>query len=160
MVVLISSVNFLKCILMKNRKCKVGEVVINNEYVVYLFSIKVNKCTGNCDNISNPYSRECIPNIIKNITVKVFDLMSWTNKTKQIKWHERCKCVCRLDPIIGNNKQKRNKDKRRCECLKNKKCVNKFWNPNSCHCEYRKKAALVGDECEEIIENKRVSRKK
>ena len=37
---------------------------------------------------------ECVPNVVKNITAKVFDLMSWKSKTKQIKWHESCKCVC------------------------------------------------------------------
>ena len=62
--------------------------------------------------------------------------MSWKNKTKQIKWHESCKYVCRLDPIIcNNNKQIWNKE--RCECLVNKKCDNDFaWNPRSCKCEY------------------------
>ena len=94
--------------------------------MLYPFSIKVNRCNGNCNNISNPYSRVCVPNAIKNITAKVFDLMSWKNKTKQTKWHESCRCVCRLDPIICNNKRKWNKDKCRCECLVDKKCVNKF----------------------------------
>ena len=48
----------------------------------YLFSIKVNRCNGICNDISNPYSRVCVPNVIKNITAKVFDLMSRKNKTK------------------------------------------------------------------------------
>ena len=65
--------------------------------------------------------------------------MSLSNQTKQIKRHESCKWVCRLNSIICNNKQKWNKDKCRCECLIDKKCGNKFWGPNSCKCEYRKK---------------------
>ena len=73
--------------------------------MLYPFSIKANRCNGNCNNMSNAYSRVCVPNVVKNITAKVFDLMSWKNKTRQI-----CKCVCRLDPIICNNKQKWNKD--------------------------------------------------
>ena len=129
--------------------------------MTYPYSIKVNKCNGNCNDISNPYSKVCIPDIIKNVTLKVFDLMSLKNKTKQLKWHEGCKCVCRLNLIICNNKQKWNKDKCRCECLINKKCGNKFWNPNNCKCEYRKKAAhLLTKECEEIIDNKSLSIKK
>ena len=63
--------------------------------------------------------------------------MSLSNQTKQIKRHESCKWVCRLNSIICNNKW--NKDKCRCECLIDKKCGNKFWGPNSCKCEYRKK---------------------
>ena len=63
--------------------------------------------------------------------------------------------MCRLDPIICNNKQKRNKDKCRCECLVDKKCDNKFvWNPSNCKCEYKKAAHLLTEKCEEIIDNK------
>ena len=70
--------------------------------------------------------------------------------------------MCRLDPIICNNKQKRNKDKSRCECLVDKKCDNNFvWNPSNCKCEYKKKAThLLTKECEEIIGNKTVPIKK
>ena len=64
--------------------------------------------------------------------------------------------MCRLDPIISNNKQKWNKDKCRCECSVDRKCDKKFvWNPSNCKCEYKKKAAhLLTEECEEIIGNK------
>ena len=85
LIFLVSNVNSLKCVLMKNQECKVRELIKNNDYMLYPFSIKVNRCNGNCKNISNPYSRVCVPNIVKNITAKVFDLMSWKNKTKQIK---------------------------------------------------------------------------
>ena len=138
------SVNSLECISMKNQECKVREVIINNDYMLYPFSIKVNKSSGSCNNISHPYSRVCVPNVIKNNAAKMFDLMSWKNKTKKINWHESCKCVCRLDPIICNNKQKWNKDKCRCECLVDKKCDNKFvWNPNNCKCEYKKSSSFI-----------------
>ena len=118
MIFLVSSVNSLKCILIRNQECKVRKVMINNEYMLYPYSIKVNRCNGNCNNISNPYSRVCVPSIVKNMTLRVFDLMSWKNKTKQIQWHKSGKCECRLDPIICNNEQKWNKDKCRCECKK------------------------------------------
>ena len=52
------------------------------------------------------------------MNLKVFNLVSWSNHTKQIKRHESCKCECRLNSIICNNKQKWNKDKCRCECKK------------------------------------------
>ena len=85
----------------------------------------------------------CVPNVIKNVTAKVFDLMLWKNKTKQINWHESCKCVCTLDPIICNNKQKWKKDKYRCECLVDKECDDKFvWNPSNCKCSIRKKQLI------------------
>ena len=53
---------------------------------------------------------------MKNLNVKVFNPMSRTNETRFIKWHENCKCKCRLDAIVCNNKQGWNKNKRRCEC--------------------------------------------
>ena len=39
-----------------------------------------------------------------------------TNKTRHIKWHETCKCKCRLDASVCNNKQRWNDDKCQCEC--------------------------------------------
>ena len=84
----------------------------------YSFIIKVNKCNGNCNDINNPYANICVPDIEKNLNIKVFNLMSRTNETRQIKWHESCKCICRLNGIICNNKQRWNKDKRRCDCKK------------------------------------------
>ena len=109
--------NSLDCISMKNGECKVRSEIINvnsNNPMFYPFSIKINKFSGNCNNINDSYARICVPDIIKN--VKVINLMSRTNETRFIKWHESCKCICRLDKVICNNKQKWNKDKCRCVC--------------------------------------------
>ena len=46
------------------------------------------------------------PYVVKNLNVKVFNLMSRTNETSHIKWHETCKCKCRLDTSVCNNKQR------------------------------------------------------
>ena len=135
MLVLISTVNSLKFISLKNQECRVRKVIVGNDYMIYPCSITVNRCNGNCNNISNPYSRVCIPDITKNFTLKIFDLMTLKKKIKQIIFHESCKCICRLNPIVCNNKQRWNKDKCRCDSLINKKCGNKFWNPSNCECE-------------------------
>ena len=60
----------------------------------YPFSIKGNKCNGNCNDINNPCARICVPDVVKYLNVKVFNLMSRTNETREIKWHESCKCIC------------------------------------------------------------------
>ena len=70
-----------------------------------LFSIKISKCSGNCNNINDPYSKICVPDVVKNLNIKVFNLMSRTNETSFIEWHKTCKCECRLDAIVCNNKQ-------------------------------------------------------
>ena len=84
------------------------------------------------------HMQEFVPDVIKDLNVKVFNLMSRANETRQIKWHESCKSICRLDKIICNNKQRWNKDKYRCEY---KQLVDKgvcekgyTWNPSNCEC--------------------------
>ena len=54
--------------------------------------------------INDPYAKICVPDQIKNANVKVFNLMSRTNETRHIKGHKTCKCKCRLDAGICNNK--------------------------------------------------------
>ena len=90
--------------------------VNSNEPVFYPFGIKTSKCSGSCNNINDPYPKICVPNVIKDLNVKVFNLMSRTNETRHIKWHETCKCKCRLDSSVCNNKQRWNNDKCQCEC--------------------------------------------
>ena len=71
---------------MKNCECKVRLEIINinsNNPIFYSFSVKINKCSVNCNNINDPYARICVPDIIKNLNVKVFNLMSKTNETRQ-----------------------------------------------------------------------------
>ena len=81
----------------------------------------------------------CVPDVVKNLNVKVFNLMSRTNETRFIKFHEKCKCKCRLDALVCNNKQRWNKNKCRCECkeLIDKGVCDKesIWNPSNCQCE-------------------------
>ena len=75
--------NALSCISMKNQECKTRPQIINSNSnpVFYPFSIKINKCSGNCNNINNPYAKICVPDVTKNLNVKVFNLMSRTNET-------------------------------------------------------------------------------
>ena len=80
----ISNVNSLKCVSMNNQKCKPRTKIINinnNEPVFYPFSTEVNKPRGSCNNINNPYVKLCVPDAVKNINVKVFNLMSFSNET-------------------------------------------------------------------------------
>ena len=130
------------CISMKSQECKTKPQVVHvnsNNPIFYRFSIKTSKCSGNCNNINYPYSKTCVPDIKKKINVKVFNLMSRTSETRFIEWHETCKCKCRLDAIVCNNKQRWNTNKCRCEC---KEIIDKgicdkvlIWNPSNCECE-------------------------
>ena len=129
---------------MNNQACKVRPQIINvnsNEPVFYPFSIKTSKCSGSCNNINDPYAKMCVPDVIKNLNIKVSNLMSRTNETRYIKWHETCKCKCRLNASVCNNKQRWNDDKCRRECkelIDNCVCDKGYiWNPSNgeweCH---------------------------
>ena len=127
---------------MNNQACKVRPEIINvnsNEPVFYPFSIKTSKCSGSCNNINDPYAKICVPDIVKDLNIKVFNLMLRTNETRHIKWHETCRCKCRLDASVCNNKQRWNDDKCRCECkeLIDKGLCEKGYalNPTNCECE-------------------------
>ena len=90
----------LSCISMNNQECKTRPQVVNvnsNNPIFYPFSIKTSKCSGNCNNFNSPYAKICVPDVIKDLNVKVFHLMSRTNETRFVEWHETCKCKCRLN---------------------------------------------------------------
>ena len=94
----------LSFISMSNQPCKARPEIINvstNNPAFYHFSVKTSKCSGN-----DPYAKIYVPDVTKDLNVKVLNLMSRTNETKNIKWHETCKCECRLDTIVCNDKQR------------------------------------------------------
>ena len=78
------NVNSLECVSINNQQCKTRTktININNNEPVYPFSIKANKCSGTCNNINDPYVKLCVPDVVKNINLKVFNLMSFTNQIK------------------------------------------------------------------------------
>ena len=132
----------MSCISTNNQPCKARRNIINvnsNEPIFYPFDIKTSKCSGSCNNINDPYAKMCVPDAVKNLNVKVFNIMSKTSETRHIKWHETCKCKCKLDANVCNNKQRWNGDKCRCECkeLIDKSVCDKgyIWNPSNCECE-------------------------
>ena len=103
-----TSVNSLSCISISNQSCKAIPEIINvnsNNPVFYPFSIETSKYSGNCNNITDPHAKIFVPYIVKDLNVKVFNIMSRTNETRRINWHETCKCICRLDAIVRHNKQ-------------------------------------------------------
>ena len=176
------NVNSLEYISMNSQKYKARPKIVdvnNNEPVFHPYSIKLNKCSGSCNNINDPYAKLCIPDIVKSINVRVFNLMQRINETKHIIWHETCKCVCRLSAVICTSKQRWNDDK--CRCKREEDLIDKgvcdkgyFWNPSNCQCECAKlcgigdylaskscvcKNTLIGklvEECTSVIDENKV----
>ena len=59
----LSNVNSLECVSMKNQECKVRPEIVDinsNNPIFYPFSIKINKFSGNCNNINDLYARICV----------------------------------------------------------------------------------------------------
>ena len=79
----VSNVNPLKCVSLNNQESRIRPKIINinsTEPSFCPFSVKINKYSGSCNNINDPYSKMCVPDLAKNINVKVFNLMSRANE--------------------------------------------------------------------------------
>ena len=132
------NVNSLECVSMNNQECKIRSEIINvstNELMFYPSSITLDKCKGSCNTINDPYAKLYVPDTIKNINIKLFNLMSRTNEARHTEWHKTCKSKCRLDA----RSIRWNEDKCRCECKElfdKGMCDQGFiWNPSNCECE-------------------------
>ena len=103
-------------------------------------NVLVNKCSGSCNTLDDPMARLCVPNIIKNVNMKVYNFLMRLNETCNVLWHESCKCVCRLNSLVCNSKQIWNSDTCRCDCNEDFadiiNCTKGYmWNPSTCACE-------------------------
>ena len=77
------TVTLLQCISVANQEFKVRQQIIkvnSDEPTFYPFNIKTSKCISSCNNINDPYAKMCVPDVVKNLNVKVFNLMSRTHE--------------------------------------------------------------------------------
>ena len=136
----------LGCVSVINQECMARPKIIDvnkNEIVLYPLSIKINKCSGNCNNIHDPKTKLCVPDIVKDTNIKIFNMLSRINEKRKITWHETCKCICRFTKAVCNDKQEWNENKCRCECkedLIDKLVCDKgyIFNPSTCTCDCNK----------------------
>ena len=116
----LSRVNSLECISINNQECRARPEIVNvnsKEPIFHPYSIRTSKCSGSCNNnINDPCAKLSVLDVVKNLNVKVFNLLLKTNETRHREWHETCKRKCRLDKSVCNTKQRWNEYKCRCEC--------------------------------------------
>ena len=110
------------------------------EAIFYPYNVQVNKCSGSCNTLEDPMARLCVPNIIKNVNMKVYDFLMRLNETRNVLWHKSCKCVCRLNSSVCNSKQIWSSDTCRCDCNEDFtgiiNCIKGYsWNPSICECQ-------------------------
>ena len=138
-------VKSLECLSLINRECMPKPKILNvneviGEALFYPYNVPVNKCSGSCDTLDNPMSKICVPKIIKDVNMKVYNFLVRLNETCNVLWHESCKCACRLNSSVCKNKQIWNGDTYRCDCNEDFAGIincNKgyAWNPNTCECQ-------------------------
>ena len=66
-------------------------------YFIRIYNVLVNKCSGSCNTLEDSMERICVPNIIKNVNIKVYNFLMRLNETRNVLWHESCKCDCNED---------------------------------------------------------------
>ena len=138
-------VKALECLSATNQKCLPRPKILDvnegvGEALFYPYNILVNKFSGSCDMLDDPMAKLCVPNVIKSVNMKVYNFLMRLNETRNVSWHESCKCVCRLNSSVCNSKQIWNSDTCSCDCNEDFAGIitcNKgyMWNPSTCTCE-------------------------
>ena len=85
----ILKVNALECVSIVNQKCMPKPKILNvnegiGEALFYPYNVLVNKCSGSCDTLDNLMSKICVPKIIKNVNVKVYNFLMRLNETRNV----------------------------------------------------------------------------
>ena len=135
----------LECVSVVNRECMPRPKILDvnegvGEALFYPYNVLANKCSGSCNTLDDPMAKLCVPNIIKRVNIKVYNFLMRLNETRNVLWHESCKCVCRLNSSVCNNKQIWNSDTCRCDCNEDFagiiSCDKGYtWNTSTCACE-------------------------
>ena len=120
----------LECVSVVNQKCLPRPKILDvnegvGEALFYPYNVQVNKCSGSCNTLDNMH---------------VYNFLIMLNEPCNVLWHESCKCVCKLNSSICNNKQIWNSDTCRCDCNEDfagmTNCAKGYmWNPSTCKCQ-------------------------
>ena len=97
--------------------------------------------------------------------MKVYNVLTMLNETCNVLWHESCKCVCKLNSSVCNNKQIWNSNTCRCDCNEDFAGVvgcdkGYTWNPSTreCQCDTWCKPGQYLDHKNCICKNKLIGR--
>ena len=82
-------INTLECLSLINRECMPRPKIFNvnegiGEALFYPYNALVNKCSGRCDTLNNTMSKICVPQIIKNVNMKVYNFLMRLNETRNV----------------------------------------------------------------------------
>ena len=99
----------LECVSVVNQKCMPRPKTLDvnegvGEALFYPYNVQVNKYSGSCNTLDNPMAKLCVLNVIKGVNMQVYNFLMRLNETSNVLWHESCKCVCKLNSSVCNNK--------------------------------------------------------
>ena len=135
----------LECVSVVNQKCMPRSKILDinegvGEALFYPYNVLVNKCSGSCSTLDNPMTKLGVPNVIKRVNIQVYNFLMMLNETRNVLWHESCKCICKLNSPVCNDKQNWNGDTYGCDCNEDFvgiiNCTKGYtWNPSTCECQ-------------------------
>ena len=80
-------VKYLECMSVVNQKCMPRPKILDinpNEPMYYPYSVKINKCSGSCNDINDPFAKVCVPVVTRNINIKLYNLLAQVNETRHV----------------------------------------------------------------------------
>ena len=90
--------------LLTNQKCMTQPTLINlhpheynQEFHYYPVVIKLDKSFGSCCSLNNLSNIICVPNITKDLNLRVFNMITGINESKTSTKHISFECKCRFD---------------------------------------------------------------
>ena len=117
-----------------------------DEALFYPYNVQVNKCSGSCNTLDNLIEKLCSPNVIKGLNIKVYNFLTMLNETRNVLWHESCKCICKLNMNT-------------CECQCDTWCKpGQYLDHKNCVCE-NKLIGRVIEECTSVINETMINNK-
>ena len=87
-----------KCLSLNNHPWQARRAILHinpDETFFYLFIVSVKKCCESRNTIDNSI-QTCVPYKVKNMALKVDNLITEVNETKHLAQHESCECKCGL----------------------------------------------------------------
>ena len=94
----INKTKAIECVSVTNQECMLRPKILDvNEGVgeaLFYPYVLVHKCSGSCNTLDDPMAKLCVPNIIKRVNMKVYNFLMRLNETRNVLWHESCKCIC------------------------------------------------------------------
>ena len=79
----------LECVSVVHQKCMPRPKILDlnegiGEALFYSYKVLVNKCSGSCNTLDNPMSKKCVPKIVKNVNMQVYNFLMRLNETRSV----------------------------------------------------------------------------